>query len=58
MACGAAVQAAAVLHGRRFDELAEAWGLGAGDVIEPDPTVDGAAIRAAYAAAADREELP
>ena len=41
-----------------FDELAEAWGLGAGEVIEPDLTVDGAAIRAAYATAADREERP
>ena len=55
VACGAALQAAAVLQGVAFDELAEAWGLGAGEVIEPDPTVDGAAIRAAYATAADRE---
>jgi xylulokinase len=50
VACGAALQAAAVLTGAGFDELAEAWGLGAGEVIEPDPSVDGAAIRAAYAA--------
>ena len=35
-----------------------AWGLGAGEVIEPDPAVDGAAIRAAYATAADREGRP
>jgi xylulokinase len=49
VACGAAVQAAAVLHGRSFDELAEAWGLGRGDVVEPDPTVDRDAIRGAYA---------
>jgi xylulokinase len=58
VACGAALQAAAVLYGVGFEELAEAWGLGAGEVIEPDPTVDGAAIRAAYAAAADREGHP
>ena len=56
VACGAALQAAAVLHGVGFDELAEAWGLGAGEVIEPDPAVDGAAIRAAYATAADRAD--
>ena len=58
VACGAALQAAAVLLGVGFDELAEAWGLGAGEIIEPDPGVDGAAIRAAYAAAADREDHP
>ena len=58
VACGAALQAAAVLLGVGFDELSEAWGLGAGEIIEPDPGVDGAAIRAAYAAAADREDHP
>jgi xylulokinase len=58
VACGAALQAAAILHGVAFDELAEAWGLGVGEVIEPDPTVDGAAIRAAYATAAEREGHP
>jgi xylulokinase len=51
VACGAAVQAAAVLHGSSFDELATAWDLGAGEVVEPDPAVDRDAIRAAYAAA-------
>ena len=49
VACGAAVQAAAVLHGCDFDDLAAAWSLGTGDVIEPDTTIDRAAIRAAYA---------
>ncbi|HEY8058950.1 MAG TPA: xylulokinase [Acidimicrobiales bacterium] len=56
VACGAALQAAAVLLGVGFDELAEAWGLGAGEIIEPDPGVDGAAIRAAYGAEADRQD--
>jgi xylulokinase len=55
VACGAALQAASVLHGCGFAELAEAWSLDAGEVIEPDAGVDGAAVRAAYAAAADRE---
>jgi len=51
VACGAAVQAAAVLHGSSFEEIAAAWELGAGSVIEPDAAVDRDAIRAAYAAA-------
>jgi xylulokinase len=55
VACGAALQAASVLHGCGVAELAEAWSLDAGEVIEPDAGVDGAAVRAAYAAAADRE---
>ena len=38
-------------HRSSFDELANAWDLGAGEVVEPDPAVDRAAIRAAYAAA-------
>jgi xylulokinase len=49
VACGAAVQAAVVLHGVTFTEVASAWDLGAGEVTEPDPTVDRDAIRAAYA---------
>jgi xylulokinase len=51
VARGAAVQAAAVLSGAPFEAVASAWGSGAGSVTEPDPAVDGAAIRAAYAAA-------
>jgi len=51
VACGAAVQAAAVLRGCSFDDLAAAWALGTGHTLEPDPTVDRAAIRGAYAAA-------
>ena len=56
VACGAAVQAAAVLHGCTFDALATAWGLGAGTVVEPDATVDRAAIRGTYAQARARAE--
>jgi xylulokinase len=51
VACGAAVQAATVLQGATFDEIATAWNLGAGDVVEPDVTVDRDAIRTAYAIA-------
>ena len=49
VACGAAVQAAAVLQGCSFDDLAAAWALGTGHTVEPDPRVDRAAIRGAYA---------
>ncbi len=52
VACGAAVQAAAVLTGTAFAAIADAWQLGRARVTEPDPTVDGGAIRTAYAAAA------
>jgi xylulokinase len=52
VAAGAAVQAAAVCLGRGFAEVSEAWGLGRGDLVEPDHQVDGAAIRGAYAEAA------
>jgi xylulokinase len=48
VAGGAAVQAAALHHGCNFAQVAEAWRLGRGETIEPDPTVDRAAIRAAY----------
>lgn len=50
VACGAALQAAAVLLGAKFDELAAAWGLGSGDVTEPDEQADRVGIRARYAA--------
>ncbi|MFN8017279.1 MAG: FGGY-family carbohydrate kinase [Acidimicrobiales bacterium] len=55
VARGAALQAAAVLTGRPFAELAEAWALDRGRVVEPDATVDAAAIRAAHAQAANHE---
>ncbi|MGH9014657.1 MAG: xylulose kinase, partial [Acidimicrobiia bacterium] len=51
VAAGACVQAAAVLHQRPPDEVAEAWGLGTARAIEPDGRVDAGGIRAAYAAA-------
>jgi xylulokinase len=52
VAAGAAVQAAALHHGCEFAQIAEAWGLGRGETIEPDDAVDRLAIRAAYAEAA------
>lgn len=48
---GAALQAAAVLHGRLPHEVAEAWGVGAMREVEPDARVDAAQIRGDYAAA-------
>jgi xylulokinase len=51
VARGATVQAAAVLTGTSFDDVAAAWGLGAATTVDPDPTVDGAAVREAYSAA-------
>ena len=48
VASGAAFQAAALFHGCGFDALAEAWNLGAGMVVEPDDSVDYAAVRAAF----------
>lgn len=49
VACGAALQAAAVLHGRPFEDVAEAWQLGQ-SVVEPDRSVDAAAIRKPFTA--------
>ena len=49
VAAGAAVQAAAVHHARDVDQVAEAWGLGRGETVEPDGGVDHAAIRDNYA---------
>jgi xylulokinase len=49
VAGGAAVQAAVVHHGCDFAQVAEAWGLGRGETVEPDDDVDPGAIRAAYA---------
>ena len=52
VATGACVQAASVLHRRAPEEIARAWRLGEGDTFDPDPRVDAAAVRAAYARAA------
>ncbi len=57
VATGAAVQAAAVLLGCDFAQIIDAWGLGAGEVVEPNMSVDRAAIRAAYADAAGAADL-
>jgi xylulokinase len=51
VARGAAVQAAALLTGGSFDDVASAWGLGCAVTVEPDPSVDSGAIRGAYAEA-------
>lgn len=48
VAIGACVQAAAVLHEQSAEKVAEAWGLGEGEVVEPDPRVDRATLRARY----------
>ena len=52
VATGACVQAAAVLHRRPPEDVARAWGLGQGEVVDPDPRVDAAAVRDAYRRAA------
>jgi len=51
VAAGACVQAAAVLLGRDPAAVARAWDLARGRAVEPDATVDRAAIREAYAKA-------
>jgi xylulokinase len=48
VAMGACVQAAAVLHECAPAEVAEAWELGEGTVVEPDERVDRVALRARY----------
>lgn len=51
VAAGACVQAAAHA-GLPLTDAPDAWALGAGDDVDPDPAVDAPAIRAAYAQAA------
>jgi xylulokinase len=48
VATGAALQAAAVHTTSSSADLAMAWGLGSGTVVEPAADADGAEIRAAY----------
>jgi xylulokinase len=55
VARGAALQAAAVLSGRSFDDLAVEWGMGNVISVEPNPSVDGPAIQAAYSHALHEE---
>jgi xylulokinase len=52
VARGAALQAAAVLTGASLDEVSRAWAPVPSVIVEPDPTVDRAAVREAYAKAA------
>ena len=54
VATGACVQAAAMHSGRGLLETARSWRLDAGTQVEPDPQIDGAALRAAYRDAAGR----
>ena len=51
VARGAAIQAAAVLTGAAFDEIAAAWEVDRGLTVDPDPAADPDAVRAAYAEA-------
>ena len=54
VAAGACVQAAAVAAGSSVASVAEAWGLGAGDLVEPGPGATAAPeVRAAYAVLRD-----
>jgi xylulokinase len=56
VAAGACVQAAAVLHQRPPEEVAHAWDLSAGPVVEPGGGAGAAAgVRAAYAERRDSE---
>ncbi len=48
VARGAALQAAAVLLACSLDDLASVWGSEHAIIVDPDPKVDGPAIRAAY----------
>ncbi|UDY34950.1 xylulokinase [Dermatobacter hominis] len=48
VALGAAVQAAAVLHGRTVDEIAAAWGLGGGTTVDPVGHSDREVVRSQY----------
>ncbi len=49
VARGACVQAAAVLHGKPFQEVAAAWKVRDADVVAPGGAVDARAVRDAYA---------
>ena len=53
VAAGACVQAAAVVTGRRPEEVASAWGPGTALTVDPDPSVDAAEIRGRYRQARD-----
>jgi len=50
VATGACVQAAAALSGRQPDDVRAGWGIDGGTLTGPDPEVDAAGVRRAYAA--------
>jgi xylulokinase len=50
VATGACVQAAAALSGSPPDEVRAGWGIADGTLVRPDPAVDAAGVREAYAA--------
>jgi xylulokinase len=54
VARGAALQAAAALSGRSFDDIAAEWDTGRVLTVEPDLNVDAPAVRTAYARALRR----
>jgi sugar (pentulose or hexulose) kinase len=54
VATGACVQAAAAATSSEPADVADAWKLGAGDVVEPTPgTIAASDVRAAYAVLRD-----
>ena len=53
-ATGACVQAASTLQQAAPQEVARAWGVGQGRVVEPDANVNRRAIRSAYGEVRDR----
>lgn len=55
VATGACVQAAAVLHECPAEQIAAAWGLDRGRVVDPDVRVDAAEVRGRYAERRDTE---
>ena len=50
VAAGACVQAAAVVSGEPHASIAERWGLGRAEPVEPDGSADRVGVRARYAA--------
>lgn len=48
VAAGACVQAAAVLRGIDISRISSEWGLGRGQLVEPDSQVDTGAVRSRY----------
>jgi xylulokinase len=49
VATGACVQAAATLFGRPLEDVQADWGLGGGELVEPDGAIDSVSVRQAYA---------